>query len=728
MTSLDVSSISNWQPIGNDGDSAFTGYFDGNDKTLSNLSLEELGNDHSNKGMFGYIKNATVKDIRLADATVETRSIGDNVGSLIGYAEGSVITNAHGDNVTVKGGHRVGGLIGKAVSCSISLSSSSGDVSIGLDENGNVSTEAASSNRSFGGFIGLSDSSNVTNSFSTCDVTGNLTCLGGFVGSIYDRSDNTYFAGCYSSGTVKTVYVRESVNSHIGGFAGEISSSYSQKYIQNCYTTSDIVIEEPAVTKSVGGFVGANETYRGQFYVMNTYATGSVEGEKYIGGFIGSNYDSSGSSIATTYNNIAFGYQIRGEGGDVNRTVGRTDNGDFYTYGNQKALVNDVHVANGSSTNDPKGYQMTSDNLKDQAFFENGSNWAQGEVDVAGDGIDNVPLAWNFEDDTAGKAYWKIKNDRPVLYIGNGDGDETNDVQIGDDDGALVVLPEVKKPIEDVVATTTTAIEVINLNKVFSDDDMGSMVYTISSGTLPDGITLSGYEISGTATTTTGALGVDIEVTATDKDSQQVATTLNMTINESIARYEEDFDNGEQDWFTSTFYSNGLDQGVGGTHGYKVSGTYSSGSSYSNAPLDLGMYSYITVHEDIRLASQGSRYYASMMSGLNKGTSSLYADGSVYYKDVDNDGQSNLYLKLTNGDIKTDTILADDTWYSIRTEYDLLNDTVQVYVDDVLVKDGADSNVDSFDISFDKSIDYYMSFGAGQRMTTYYDNVLITVK
>lgn len=76
-------------PIGNSEDTYFSGYFDGNGKKLSNLSIAP----NRYKGLFGHIKNATINDIYIDDIHTGYDNKGYYVGGIAGYADKSTITN-----------------------------------------------------------------------------------------------------------------------------------------------------------------------------------------------------------------------------------------------------------------------------------------------------------------------------------------------------------------------------------------------------------------------------------------------------------------------------------------------------------------------------------------------------------------------------------------------------------------------------------------------------------
>jgi len=97
-----------WEPIGDSGN-RFTGTFDGQGHTISNLYIDRGSENHV--GLFGYVgENGIIKDIGLRDVDV----YGNNqVGSLVGYGYRSEIKNSFVNGGSVTGFFAVGGLVGE---------------------------------------------------------------------------------------------------------------------------------------------------------------------------------------------------------------------------------------------------------------------------------------------------------------------------------------------------------------------------------------------------------------------------------------------------------------------------------------------------------------------------------------------------------------------------------------------------------------------------------------
>lgn len=104
MADIDLSSYTSWTPIGTYG-TPFTGDFDGNNHTISNLTISST---EDYQGLLGYTDGATVRDTYL---TVVSVSGGSYTVALIGWAISSVVSNCNATG-TVSGTSIVGGLTG----------------------------------------------------------------------------------------------------------------------------------------------------------------------------------------------------------------------------------------------------------------------------------------------------------------------------------------------------------------------------------------------------------------------------------------------------------------------------------------------------------------------------------------------------------------------------------------------------------------------------------------
>lgn len=103
-----------WTPIGKAEEKAFAGTFDGKEKTISGIYVNETT---LNAGLFAAteLDKSTIKNIRLKNSYIYSGMSGDaNVGSIIGYSNKTKLTNIYSNAyVESPAGNRVGGIVGE---------------------------------------------------------------------------------------------------------------------------------------------------------------------------------------------------------------------------------------------------------------------------------------------------------------------------------------------------------------------------------------------------------------------------------------------------------------------------------------------------------------------------------------------------------------------------------------------------------------------------------------
>ncbi|MHC4643773.1 MAG: GLUG motif-containing protein, partial [Planctomycetota bacterium] len=192
-TSFNIIGINTYNP--------FTGVFDGNGHTISNLTYDS--NDRAYIGLFGcvYGKNALIKNLGLIDPNLDA-GIEDMVGSLVGCNYYGIINNCYVEGGSVFGSWAVGGLVGINHG-SIWNCYSTGNVNGVYDVGGLVgrsdgsisncySTGDVSGSERVGGLAGWGSRSSVSNCYSTSDVNGDLQ-VGGLIGHCYNGSVSNCF-------------------------------------------------------------------------------------------------------------------------------------------------------------------------------------------------------------------------------------------------------------------------------------------------------------------------------------------------------------------------------------------------------------------------------------------------------------------------------------------------------------------------------------------------------
>jgi hypothetical protein len=199
---IDLSSYTNWDPIGNHylGAYNFRGNFNGDWHIVSNLTIT---GDNNSRGLFGNIFGNTIQNLGVENCNV---SSGNNSGGLVGATGG----------------------IANIINCY---------------STGTVTGNAGNT----GGLVGLnSQESNIKQCYSSCNVNG-TTSVGGLVGR--NIGENTVI-NCYATGNV-------SGKEEVGGFVGTFKPSntnYNNNIISNCYATGKVT-NSGSVGKT-GGIAG----------------------------------------------------------------------------------------------------------------------------------------------------------------------------------------------------------------------------------------------------------------------------------------------------------------------------------------------------------------------------------------------------------------------------------------------------------------------------------------
>ena len=206
---------SGWSPIGSDSN-RFSGVFEGNGHTISNLYIDRTRNDI---GLFAVTAaTAQIQNIKLLNATIQGAI---DVGSLVGSNFGLII-NSDVTTATIVGNSQIGGLVG-ANRGDIISSFAYADV-IGFS---NV-----------GGLVG-NNTSNITNTYAagTVSSTQTVSHAGGLVGA------NGSSGSIRNSYAVSRVMPLTDENSQVGGLVGEdngsITASYWDKTVNADLMTSD---------------------------------------------------------------------------------------------------------------------------------------------------------------------------------------------------------------------------------------------------------------------------------------------------------------------------------------------------------------------------------------------------------------------------------------------------------------------------------------------------------
>ncbi len=231
VSNIDASDTSAWnggdgfEPIGElnpDGDTEFTGTFDGGGSTITGLTIDR--GDEDNVGLFGG-NNGHITTVGLEDVEITG---GERVGGLVGGNGFGTVEDSYATG-DVTGDLSVGGLAGQnfgTVEGSYATGDVTGDINagglVGFHSTGIVkdsyATGTVTGGSNVGGLIGLNNKE-VEASYSSGDVTGESP-VGGLVGA---NTNEATTGKSYATGDVEG-------DSVVGGLAGQNMGAVTESY------------------------------------------------------------------------------------------------------------------------------------------------------------------------------------------------------------------------------------------------------------------------------------------------------------------------------------------------------------------------------------------------------------------------------------------------------------------------------------------------------------------
>lgn len=331
VADIDLSEYPNFKPFADSKKGYFTGSYDGQNFTISNLKMVE--NLNTAVGLFGYTNEATLKNIRIENADVSFSK--QYAGILVGYGYNTKLSNISVQGKASFQGTSSGGVVGELVGSKTadnlsarldvkSLASNQGGVvgRLGVALNttsfaGTMSVENSISN--IGGVVGDMNA-NVTN----VDVTNEMTLtnttsasrIGGAIGSqaaslLNARMDvrlkgtmaSSYLGGLvgYSTGSIAQVQGTTDINligsgNRLGGVVG-----FTNNTVTNAFVNATIYAPSASL---VGGIAGVKEIAS----FTNVSNVGDLRGSQAIGGIVGTSAQSGGFGGEQFYVNSVYGY------------------------------------------------------------------------------------------------------------------------------------------------------------------------------------------------------------------------------------------------------------------------------------------------------------------------------------------------------------------------------------------------------------------------------------
>ncbi len=210
LSTLCGETVGSWMPIGANS-SAFSGTFDGQNYTISNLYFND--SEWANAGLFGSA-SGTIKNVNVDTAYIVAS---DYVGSIAGLINGEALNctlSGSTSNSLIKGKQDVGGLFGATIGYICNCSN------LGVPVDGNFYV---------GGVVGAHDGySIITGCNNSGSVTGDFV-VGGIVGEERKSIENCKNTGSVTAGQM------------VGGICGAIQKTNSGNSITNCVNNAQVI-------------------------------------------------------------------------------------------------------------------------------------------------------------------------------------------------------------------------------------------------------------------------------------------------------------------------------------------------------------------------------------------------------------------------------------------------------------------------------------------------------
>ncbi len=279
-----------FQPIGISSDNPFEGNFEGNNKIISNLYID---NDTLTRiGLLGYINGSKIQNLTVTGNMHTT--ISAVCGGICGFSLGNSVISNIKNYVNIKsetGSDSVGGIIGN-INGTVEIINC---VNKGNMENSNNT----------GGIIGYNNGNlKIENCYNVGKITNTKGLhVGGLLGRDNADTNTTTIINSYNTGSVITNRDTEA-NAICGGIVGMI---YGTVDIENCYNTGEVKNNRTSYTQSIeveiGGIIGSLECKANTSNkIINSYNTGNITNGSHLGGIMGTNENENTLIIDKCYN------------------------------------------------------------------------------------------------------------------------------------------------------------------------------------------------------------------------------------------------------------------------------------------------------------------------------------------------------------------------------------------------------------------------------------------
>jgi alpha-tubulin suppressor-like RCC1 family protein len=246
---IDLYNASPTGPIGGVSP-AFTGSYDGDGHTISNLTMD----DESGQGLFGRTDGATITNITLSATTI---TVTNSAGALIAHAVDTTVSGVNLFGVTV---------------------------SAQQDDNGNSNV---------GALIGIAENTTITDiTVTDATIIGGGGNVGGLVGHLIADDGGSSVSDVRVDGLV------DGGGSGIGGLIGWAEASTSAATLIVLRITTDTTVSaNPSAGGGVGGLIGIVNALDGSVTVSASLVVGATQGHEGVGGLVGDLFGGAGGQV-----------------------------------------------------------------------------------------------------------------------------------------------------------------------------------------------------------------------------------------------------------------------------------------------------------------------------------------------------------------------------------------------------------------------------------------------
>lgn len=265
-----------WIPIG--VLNSFSGHFDGDGHTISNVYIVKSRYEKNAVGLFGVIRNASIQNTIVDDWCANLNYYDKVTGGLVGLAFNSYIYNCHTKGM-IKKSKICGGIVGQAQKCRI--------------DGCNVQIDFDASDIA-GGVVGalVCDSISAPHEgVFNCGYVGDISnayLAGGVVGecqTVLDGKGSAHVEKCFSRGCITKEYqantsgliMVNNTDNHLGGVVGNVAD-IDTLFILNCYS-NDTITSIPAEYGNAKYYAGGIVAYANEnatLYIKNCYHVGPL--------------------------------------------------------------------------------------------------------------------------------------------------------------------------------------------------------------------------------------------------------------------------------------------------------------------------------------------------------------------------------------------------------------------------------------------------------------------